>query len=425
MEQEPSYSAPLDRQPIPEQPDEETEEQENGQENETALSPRARKIIAASLWALTLLIAVAATFFVTRRFVLSETAALQDALSLIRSQYFFYDAEQDALIDGAIKGMADSLNDVYAVYYTEEEYAALTQSNSGYYTGVGILLRQEDVGSFVIEDVYANTPAEEAGLLAGDLLLSINGMPSDGLDISTFLSYMQTGDGDQNDLIVRRGKETISFSVVARQVYSPTVTYRMQTDTVGYIRLSAFHGECVTEMKEAIESLREQGMQSLILDLRGNPGGNLYDACDIADLFLSKGLLITSLQTRQERVVEYRTKTEGYEFPMAVLVDGGTGSASELLSGALKDHGRAVIIGTQTYGKGIVQSYLPVTGTGGYLKLTTEAYFTPSGVCIHGVGVTPDQVVENPEEAASYSIASLPESLDEQLKTAVAILSAA
>lgn len=393
------------------------EEQPNKKTNRTA-----RRLITAVLWVLSVALTATLTYFLTRHAGLSESSILTDALSIIREHYYFYDPDEDHLLDGAIEGMADSLNDVYAEYYSKEEYDALTQTNSGYYTGVGILLAQKDVGVFEIQSVYDDTPAARAGILAGDYLIAINGTAADGLDISTFLTYMKTEDGDENELVLQRGTETLTVTAIAERIYMPRVSCRMLTDTIGYIRLSAFHGECVEEMKNAIEELREQGMQSLVFDLRDNPGGDLYAATDIADLFLSKDLVITSLRSKTEETVTYQTKTEGYVFPMTVLVNGNSGSASELVTGALKDHGRAYIIGTQTYGKGIVQTYLPVTGTGGRLKLTTEAYYTPSGVCIHEVGITPDAVVENPEEAKEYAIGSIPEELDEQLSAAVQYL---
>lgn len=391
-------------------------------EHRRPMPKRTRRAIVAGLWVLSLLLTAVGVFLLARYAVPTEADTLTEALSIIRKSYFYYDAEQDRLIDGAIAGMADSLGDVYSRYYTEEEYAALNQSNSGYYVGLGITVLSQGTGSFEITTVLADGPAEKAGVQVGDRLLAINGVSAEGLELSEFLTHVDTENGAENTLVLERDGQTLTILVVAEQVYVPTVTCRMQTDTIGYIQLSAFHGECVTEMKEAIEDLREQGMQALILDIRGNLGGSLYDALDIADLFLSKDLVITSLRTREETTVEYQTKTAGYVFPLVLLVNGRSASASELVTGALKDHGRAYVIGTQTYGKGIVQTYLPVTGTGGFIKLTTEAYYTPSGICIQGVGIAPNEVVENPPEGDGYSAENIPFEIDLQLQAAIAYL---
>jgi carboxyl-terminal processing protease len=374
------------------------------------------------LWLISLALTAALTYWITIRSGNAENVALREALDIIRENFYFYDKDNDRLIESAIDGMTYSLDDIYSTYYTEEEYAALTKSNSGYYTGIGIVVRQLETGVFEIESVYPDTPAEDAGILEGDLLLAINDTAAEGLDLSTFLDAMHSEDGAENTLLLERNGERLSATVTAREIYAPTVSYRMQTDTIGYIYLSGFHGHCVDEVKDAIEELKEQGMQSLIFDVRDNPGGSLYDVCDIADLFLDKDLVITSLRSRTEKDEVFKTKAAGHTFPMVLLVNGDSASASELLSGALQDHNRAHLIGTQTYGKGIVQSYIPVLATNGYIKITTEAYYTPNGVCIHGVGITPDEVVENPEEASHYLIGKIPEGMDLQLSAAIRYL---
>ncbi len=374
------------------------------------------------LWLISLALTAALTYWITIRSGNAENVALREALDIIRENFYFYDKDNDRLIESAIDGMTYSLDDIYSTYYTEEEYAALTKSNSGYYTGIGVVVRQLETGVFEIESVYPDTPAEDAGILEGDLLLAINDTAAEGLDLSTFLDAMHSEDGAENTLLLERNGERLSAAVTAREIYAPTVSYRMQTDTIGYIYLSGFHGHCVDEVKDAIEELKERGMQSLIFDVRDNPGGSLYDVCDIADLFLDKDLVITSLRSRTEKDEVFKTKAAGHAFPMVLLVNGDSASASELLSGALQDHNRAHLIGTQTYGKGIVQSYIPVLATNGYIKITTEAYYTPNGVCIHGVGITPDEVVENPEEASHYLIGKIPEGMDLQLSAAIRYL---
>ena len=381
-----------------------------------------RRALITITWVLSVVLAVVLTYCALLFGGREETVTLRQALEIIRTNFYFYDSDEDSMIDGAIRGMTQSLGDVYSTYYTEEEYAELTRTNSGYYSGIGIVIQQEEPGVFYIVQIYADTPAEEAGLEPGDRVTEINGTLSAELDLSTFLLSMHSEDGGENDIKVIRNGEELSFHIVARQIYAQTVTCRMLTDTIGYLYLSGFHGECVEEIKEAVEELREQGMLKLVLDVRDNPGGSLPDVCDIADLFLSKGLVITSLRSRTDQQKDYKTSKEGFKFPMVLLVNANAASASELLAGALQDHGRAYLIGTKTYGKGIVQSYYPVAGTGGYIKITTEAYYTPNGICIHGVGITPDEEIEQSEEAGRYSSPHIPYEYDVQLQRAVTYL---
>ncbi len=392
------------------------------QNPEQPKNKRKKHIWIAILWILTILLAVALTYAAMLFFGTNESATLDQAMQIIRDHFYFYEKDQDRLVDGAIHGMTQSLEDPYSTYYNEEEYAALTKTNSGNYTGIGIVLQQQESGAFEIVQVYPNTPAEEAGFCVHDIVIELNGISAEGMALDAFLTNMIKENGVENKIKVLRQGEELLFSVAAREIYAPTVVYRMQTDTIGYLQLSGFHGECVTEVQEAVEELREQGMQALIFDVRDNPGGSLYDVCDIADLFLPKGLVITSLRSRTEQQQDYKTENNGFEFPMVLLVNGNSASASELLAGALQDHRRAYVIGEQTFGKGIVQSYFLVPGTNGYVKITTEAYYTPNGVCIHGIGITPDLAVENSEEAKRYSVQTCPLEYDMQLQAAITYL---
>lgn len=346
--------------------------------------------------------------------------ALNDAVQIIRENYYFYDSDEAALTDAALKGVAEGTGDVYAYYYSAEEYAELTKQNEGSFVGIGILTMMNDDGTVRIVDVYDGTPASEAGLESEDLLIRINGVSYEGLDLNSFLNNIVAEDSAANELVVLRNGTEMAFTVVAREVHTPSVFPRMLTDTIGYIRISTFHGSCVQETEDAIKSLRAQGMTRLVLDLRDNLGGSLYDALDIADMFLPKNYVITSLRSRTDEEERFYTKKDGVDLPIVLLVNGYSASASELVAGALKDHEAAYLIGTTTYGKGIVQSFFTVPETGGMLKITTEAYYTPNGVCVHGTGIEPDEIVELSEEAERYSISILPFELDTQLKAAIA-----
>ena len=391
-----------------------------------------RRVMILTAWLLSLLIVASATFLLTRHFLRERYESdpeegllirtVRDARNVIRDHYFYYTDDETALTEAALKGLAEATGDDYAEYFTAEEYENLQKQNQGSFVGIGILTQMNDEGSVEIIEVYENTPASEAGLQAGDILVEINGVDAEGKDLATFLSNLNAQDGVENTLLIRRGDELMTFTVIPREVRTPTVSYRMLTDTIGYIRVMKFHGECVEETKNAIEQLRNSGMKSLVFDLRDNLGGSLNDALDIADIFLPRDYVITSLRTRSGEETVYKTQTGGLDMRMVLLVNGMSASASELVAGAWKDHGAAYLIGTRTYGKGIVQSYFGISETGGMLKITTEAYYTPSGACVHGEGIEPNQVVTLSEEGQRYSITTLPFELDTQLQAAIAYL---
>lgn len=391
-----------------------------------------RRVMILTAWLLSLLIVASATFLLTRHFLRERYESdpeegllirtVRDARNVIRDHYFYYTDDETALTEAALKGLAEATGDDYAEYFTAEEYENLQKQNQGSFVGIGILTQMNDEGSVEIIEVYENTPASEAGLQAGDILVEINGVDAEGKDLATFLSNLNAQDGVENTLLIRRGDELMTFTVIPREVRTPTVSYRMLTDTIGYIRVMKFHGECVEETKNAIEQLRNSGMKTLVFDLRDNLGGSLNDALDIADIFLPRDYVITSLRTRSGEETVYKTQTGGLDMRMVLLVNGMSASASELVAGAWKDHGAAYLIGTRTYGKGIVQSYFGISETGGMLKITTEAYYTPSGVCVHGEGIEPNQVVTLSEEGQRYSITTLPFELDTQLQAAIAYL---
>ncbi|MBQ7278196.1 MAG: S41 family peptidase [Clostridia bacterium] len=352
--------------------------------------------------------------------------AISQAMGIVDRNYYFLDQDTDKnMVTGALRGLTASMGDDYAQYYTREEYQDFVSANSGSFVGMGVLVSDEGEGVFLVTEVYDNTPAQEAGILAGDVLLTANGHGVEGETLSSFLEYITHEEGDVNTVTVLRDGQELTFTMTMREVYSPYVTYRMQTDTIGYIYISGFHGQVVREVQEAVKSLRGQGMQMLVLDVRDDLGGSLADVCEVADIFLPKDALITTVKSRVNKEVVYRTKKDGLDMPIAMLVNEYSASASELLSGALKDNGAAKLFGTVTFGKGIVQTFYDINfGRDGTIKFTTDAYYTPSGVCIQGTGITPDVEVELPEDVVYYAIYDIPYEQDTQLQAAVAYLEA-
>ena len=382
-----------------------------------------------SVWLCVLCAVLAAAFavlftslFYVRRF--SELQPVSEAIELVKKNYYFFDEDtRESMVTGALKGLSAYMGDDYAEYYTKEEYDALLTSDSGNYIGMGVLVSDMGNSTFIISEVYANTPAQEAGILVGDQLIMANGESCEGKSLNEFLEFITHEEGEVNTVVVLRDGQELTFTVAMRQVYSPYVTCRMLDDRIGYIYISAFHGQCVREVKEALADLKDQGMTALVLDVRDDLGGSFSDVCDIADIFLPKNAIITTVRSRVEKEQVYRAHSAGLEMPIAMLVNGYSASASELLSGALKDNGVAELFGTVTFGKGIVQTFFDINfGRDGTIKFTTDAYYTPSDVCIQGTGITPDHIVELPEGLTYYSITSIPYESDTQLQAAVAYL---
>jgi carboxyl-terminal processing protease len=382
-----------------------------------------------SLWLCLLGVVVSAalavlctSYYYVRRY--SGLQPVSEAIELVRKNYFFFDDKtQQSMVTGALKGLSSYIGDKYAEYYTKEEYEELISSNSGNFIGMGVLVSEEGPGVYIITAVYDNTPAQEAGILVGDQLIRANGHPAEGTDLHGFLDFITHEEGDVNTVVVLRDGEELTFTVTMRQVYSPYVTYRMLDSSIGYLYISGFHGQVVREVKDALAELKGQGMQALVLDVRDDLGGSLSDVCDVADLFLPKGCVITTVKSRVNKETVFKTHSDGLDMPIAMLVNGYSASASELLSGALKDNGAAELFGTVTYGKGIVQTFFDINfGRDGTIKFTTDAYYTPNDVCIQDTGITPDHIVELPEDVTYYSIPSIPYESDTQLQAAVEYL---
>ena len=378
-----------------------------------------------------LLIAVALVSSGVTAFLCTHTGAtgslqpLAQMAETIRRAFFYYDETangNETLVDAALRGMLSSIDDDYAQYYTGEQYAEHLKSNSGEYRGIGIVVGVPDATGSRIQRVYDGSPMAAAGAQMGDLVLSINGEQVAGLTLDGMLALFHT-DGTADVLLLSRDGETFEVTVEKDIINVPYVEYALLEDGVGYIRLVGFAGHVVQETKDALTVLKEQGANKLVLDLRDNPGGSLDDVLDVADLFLEREQLIVSIRSRIEETENYYAETEAvWKDPVAVLINGNSASASELLSGALQDHARAAVVGAQSFGKGIVQTYFQLPANKGWVKLTTDAYYTPNDVCIHGVGITPDVIAELPEEYRDTAVESLPRELDTQLQAALDVL---
>ncbi len=334
--------------------------------------------------------------------------------------YYWKDTEESQLYEGMYQGLLWSLGDPYSCYYTKEDYAALMEEIEGTYCGIGALVSQ-NASTKVITIVrpFVDGPAYNAGMLPGDILTKIDGEDVSTWDVDLAVKHMKGEQGTVVDVEVWRSSigEYVELSITRDVIEVETVTYQMLDDSIGYIYVMQFDEITTQQFETALNALKAQGMKGLVVDIRDNGGGLLTTVCDMLDLFLEEeDLIVYTLD-------KYDTKEEIYahegsigKLPMAILINGYSASASEIFSGALQDYGLATIVGTQSFGKGIVQSVIPLND-GSAVKLTVSTYYTPAGRNIHGLGITPDVEVELNEELKKLAVVPIAE--DNQLQCAV------
>lgn len=305
------------------------------------------------------------------------------------SRYYYEDLNQTDMANGLYKGMVSSLGDPYTSYFTAEEYSDYISGTNGTYYGIGVVLTQNiDTKIITVTKVYKNSPAQEAGVEVGDVIISADGVKAEGLEVSELVTHIKGDEGTKVEIVVNRSGEDKKLLVERRKVEIPTVDSKMLESQTGYIQITEFDQVTAEQFKEALNHLKKEGMKSLIVDLRGNPGGMINIVTDILDEILPKGLLVYTQDKNGEKT-EYNSNKKELGLPLAVLVDENSASASEIFAGAIKDYEYGTLIGSKTFGKGIVQVLLPLSD-GSAVKMTTAKYFTPKGNYIHGVGIEPD-----------------------------------
>lgn len=321
---------------------------------------------------------------------------LQVIENAISDYYYQEDVNKTDLINGMYQGVVESLGDPYSTYYTADDLEDLMEQTEGIYYGIGAYVGMDTpTGMAYISGVFKGTPAEEAGLRDGDVIYMVDEEPMQGLELTEIVSRIKGAEGTKVHLtIYREGeKDYLQLDVERRKIESPTVKYELYDNKVGYIQITEFDEVTVDQFTEAMAALREDGMKGLVLDLRANPGGNLSAVVAIARQLLPEGLIVYT-EDRDGKRTEYSCDGKNaFDMPLAVLINGYSASASEILAGAIKDYGIGELIGTTTFGKGIVQKVMSLSD-GTAIKLTVSTYFTPNGNNIHGIGVEPDEVYE-------------------------------
>jgi carboxyl-terminal processing protease len=339
---------------------------------------------------------------------INEKYAKLEQLYLTIEANFYKDVDKDALEVGMYKGLFTGLGDVYSTYMTKDEYEAWKASALGEFEGIGITFAQDDNGDFVIINTITGSPAEKAGLMAGDFILKVDG--KEFTDLETLGTAIRGDAGSKVEVTYERDDKDFTISLIRAKIVTESVIYELRKDKIGYIKITGFEDQTSEDFTAALRDLEVKGAKGLIIDLRNNGGGLVDEGVQIADLLMGKGT-ITYLQDRKGKKEYYDSDAQKTSLPYVVLVNDGTASTSEIVAAAIKDSDDGQLVGITTFGKGIVQATTQLPD-GDAIKLTIKQYFSPLGTTIHKIGVTPDYVVNDDPSLDG----------DEQLNKALALL---
>ena len=328
----------------------------------------------------------------------SEVEGKLNAIDSVLESFYFGDVDDETAKDNIYKAYLSSYGDKYTMYYTADEYKALKESTNGKFYGIGAVCQLSGEGGVLLVDVYDNGAGYNDGISIGDRVVNFDGRDITDIELSSAVALIKGDKGTSVTLEVIRGTERLTFSAVRDAVEAKTVSYTLLDNNIGYLSISQFEEVTTKQFKAAVEDLQSQGMKGLVIDIRNNPGGLLDTVVGMLKYMLPDGLIVYT-EDKQGNRKEYKGQdNDEFNLPLAVIVNGNSASASEIFAGAIQDYGKGTIIGTQTYGKGIVQTVKPLTD-GSAIKFTIAKYFTPKGQDIHGKGVTPDMVVEYDTDA--------------------------
>lgn len=349
---------------------------------------------------------------------------LEYTLSQFRSELekkYIGEINDEELIEGAVKGYVDALGDPYTTYYTKKEMKTIMEETNGNFVGIGVYMTKDlEKNAILIIKPIENSPAEKAGILPGDLITKVDDVEYTGDKLEEASNKIRGEEGTKVKLEIYRDGETKTFELTRTKVTVSHVTTKVLDNNIGYIAISDFEGNCASEFEEKYKQLEKQGIKKLIIDIRNNGGGIVDEALEIANMLVDKDstLLITKDKSDKEEVTK-ATEKPIINMPTVVLVNEYSASASEILAGALKDNGKATLVGTKTYGKGIIQE-LHQLSDGSGLKITVSEYYTPNHNAIHKIGITPDVEIDLSEDVKQQT--TIQEKDDNQLQKAIEIL---
>ena len=347
----------------------------------------------------------------------SDTETKLSYLKKLIDETYLHDVKEKDLNEGIYKGYVEGLGDQYSAYYDKKETKELTESLDGSFSGIGAVMTQDaSSGVITITRVYDDSPAKKAGIKTGDILYRVEEKTVTGKDLDKVVSWIKGKKGTKVNLTLLRGTNSDKIKVTATRdvINVETVKYKVLENQIGYISISEFDSVTGAQFAKALKQLQKKNIEGLVVDLRNNPGGSLSTVCDILDSILPKGLIVYTKDKNGKKEEYTSDEKHRLNLPMSVLVNGQSASASEIFAGAVQDYGKAEIIGTQTYGKGVVQNLFDLKD-GTCVKLTTSEYFTPKGRNIDGKGITPDVKIE-------YKYNAKDPKVDNQLDKAVSVV---
>ena len=353
-----------------------------------------------------------------------EKYAKQERVMQMAERDFLYEADEQVMLEGALKGTLKALDDPYTQFLTKEEFESLMQDTEGSYEGIGVYITASDDNKIMIVSPIEDTPAEKAGLKTGDKIIRINSIEYSADQINAAVKVMKGEPGTSVTLTIQResadGIQDVSDVVVNREkIKIKTIKPAMLGDDIGYIRITTFDMQTANDFETAYAALKKKGIKGLVIDLRFNPGGMINATVAITDIFTGEGI-VTYTKTKSGEIEYFKSDEKMDDIPIVVLINEGSASASEIMAGAMRDTKRAVLVGKKTFGKGIVQKVQKFGNEGEGIKMTVSEYFTPSGVNIHGIGIEPDITIDLPEDALGYGHEFY--ETDTQLQKAVEIL---
>ena len=334
--------------------------------------------------------------------------------------YYLEEVDETKYADGIYKGLLESLGDEYAEYYTEEEYQDLLESTSGKYCGIGAQVMQDkETGVISISLPFEGSPAAEAGLRPGDVIYKVAGEEVTGKDLTAVVAKIKGEEGTTLEMQIYRDGKYLDVEIERREIEVPTVEYEMLDNSIGYIAVSSFDEVTDKQFCDALEDLESQGQKGLVIDLRNNGGGRLDICVNMLDRMLPEGTIVSTKTKAGTGETFTSTDKESFDKPLVVLINENSASASEVFVGAIRDYEMGTLVGTKSFGKGIVQSIFDLKD-GTAIKFTTSEYFSPKGNNIHGTGFVPDVEVELDKEV--QTMISIPKEKDNQLQMAIEVI---
>lgn len=339
--------------------------------------------------------------------------------SVLEKQYY-QDVDENALLEGAVAGMTDALKDPYTSYFNKEQMKMFMEKSEGSYVGIGVSIATDNSGLLTIIEPFEDSPAKAMGIKQGDKIIKVDDKDVSGIkDENMVISMIKGKEGTNVKVTVYRPSEgkSIDFEMVRKKIKIVNISSSVLDGNVGYIKIVMFDSDIAKYFEEHLNKLLEKKISGLVIDLRDDPGGDYSQVVQIADRLLPKGLIVYT-EDKNKRRLEEQSDDRELKLPIAVLINGNSASASEILAGALKDHNKATLVGTRSFGKGLVQT-IKTLDDGSGIKVTIARYFTPSGVCIQGIGIMPDIEVNLADKYRDIPASQVPQEDDIQLQKAV------